>query len=227
MTVFYPDVSNVNWGNTELTRDCQQKLMDFLYQLRSQGLSAVAHKVTQGADFVDPYAWLCQTWCQQVRFPFIGYHYIDTSDPAAQAANWKAAGGGANAMLDWENGGGNLDNFWNVVNAFNAVGVNIALAYMPHWYWEEQGGGDLAPIPQNGISLVSSAYPMGDSAGPPADLYRGCDGDTGEGWTPYGGATPTIWQYTDAARISGIFVDCNAFRGTSAQLVQLFTGATA
>ena len=224
MTVFYPDVSNLQWGSTELTTQGHQKLMDFLSQLRGQGLSGVAHKMSQGSDFIDPYGAICQTWCSQTAFPFIGYHYLDTSDPTAQAANWLAAGGGVNAMFDWEDGGGDLDNFWNVVNAFNVAGVNVALGYMPHWYWNDQGGGDLAPIPQNGISLVSSAYPMGDSVGPPADLYRGCDGDSGEGWATYGGAAPTVWQFTSSARISGITVDCNAYHGTSSQLAQLFTG---
>ena len=224
MTVFFPDVSNNQWGSTELTTSGQQNLMDFLSQLRGQGLSGVAHKVSQGSDFIDPYGAICQAWCQTAVFPFIGYHYLDTSDPTAQAANWHAAGGGANAMFDWEQGGGDLDNFWNVVNAFNVAGVNVALGYMPHWYWEEQGGGDLTPIPYNGIALVSSAYPMGDSVGPPKDVYRGCDGDSGEGWAPYGGANPSAWQFTDSARISGVIVDCNAYQGTSDQLAHLFTG---
>jgi hypothetical protein len=224
VTIFYPDVSNNDWGDEDLTTQGQQNLMNFLSQLRGQGLAGVAHKMSQGSDYIDPYGAICQTWCAQKTFPFIGYHYLDTSDATTQAANWKAAGGGANAMFDWEDDGGDLGNFWDVVNSFNVAGVNVALGYMPQWYWEEQGGAPLAPVPFNGICLVSSAYPMDGSVGLAADLYRGCDGDSGEGWAPYGGATPTIWQFTDSASIAGFNVDCNAFQGSAAALQQLFTG---
>jgi lysozyme len=231
MTVFYPDVSNDNWGSTELTTAGQQALMNFLSQLRGQGLSAVAHKMSQGSGYVDPYGAICQTWCAQQVFPFIGYHYATTDDPANQVANWHCARGGNNVMIDFEdvdeNGSAtlNMGIFWDLVQAFNAANVNVALAYLPDWYANDIGA-DLSQFATSDIALVSSAYPMPDSFGPPRDLYRGCDGDTGEGWAPYHGATPTIWQYTDCARISDINVDCNAYRGTSAQLAQLFTGVT-
>lgn len=218
MTIYYPDVSNNNWGNEELTDAGQQVLYSFLSQLKQQGFAGVAHKMSQGSDFIDPYGALCQTWCDQNAFPFIGYHYIDTSDAGAQAQNWQAAGGRNNAMFDWEANSGNLDTFWAVTNAFNAAGVNVQLAYDPRWYLEGAGSGagtDISSFASNGILLVSSAYPLGSQSGFASDLYVQCGGDAGSGWAPYdGGPPPSAWQFTSSAVISGQGgVDCNAYLG--------------
>jgi hypothetical protein len=170
--------------------------------------------MSQGSDFIDPYGAIAQTWCAQNDFPFIGYHYVSTDDPAAQAQNWLAAGGGTNAMFDWEDGSGDLNTFWAVVNAFNDAGVNVQLGYMPRWYLEGAGSGagtDLSPLAANGILLVSSGYPGG--TGYASDLYAQGGGDGGEGWQPYNGATPSAWQFTDSATVGGISpIDCNATR---------------
>ena len=223
MTVFYPDVSNNQWGSTELTTAGQQALMDFLSVLRGQGLSGVSHKMSEGADFIDPYGVVCQTWCKTNVFPFIGYHFATSDDAAAQVRNWKAAGGGANVLIDFEAAGVSMATFWDLVFAFNAARINVALAYIPQWF-ADQIGADLSQFAQSGIALVSSAYPMSHWGGPPFDLYRGCGGDSGEGWAPYLGALPTVWQFSDCARIGGLSVDINAYHGTSIQLAQLFTG---
>jgi hypothetical protein len=43
------------------------------------------------------------------------------------------------------------------------------------------------------------------------------DADAGAGWLPYGGITPTIWQYTDKGTLNGQSpVDWSAFRGHEA-----------
>lgn len=211
MTLFYPDVSNVNWTNTEtLTDQGQQNLLSFLSKLASEGFAGCAHKMSQGSGFIDPYGALAQTWCAQNSLPFIGYHYLSTDDPAAQAQNFHAAGGGVNAMFDMEAGGGDLNNFWAVVNAFNTVGINVQLGYYPQWYWN--GAGDLSALTSNGILLVASAYP--DGAGAASTIYANSGGDTGEGFTPYGGATPSAWQFTDQATVAGFTVDVNAYPGT-------------
>jgi hypothetical protein len=119
-------------------------------------------------------------------------------------------------MLDWENGGGSLNNFWDVVDAFNAIGYNIQLGYCPQWYLESAGSGagtDISDFTENGIQLVSSAYDLGYQSDTPANLYTQSGGDAGEGWDWYGGEEPSAWQFTSSARISGLAVDCNAFRG--------------
>src|SRR6201993_3799201 len=165
MTVFYPDVSNNNWGSSSLTTAGQQNLMNFLSQLRGQGLSAVAHKMSEGSSYVDPYGAICQTWCQQQVYPFIGYHFATADDAGAQVRNWQAAGGGANVMIDFEdvdNGSPtlNMSIFWDLVYAFNAVNINVALAYVPQWYADDIGA-DLSAFASSDIALVSSAYRMG------------------------------------------------------------------
>ena len=63
--------------------------------------------------------------------------------------------------------------------------------------------------------LWASDYVTG--TGPPATLYAKV---TPRQWAPYGGRTPTLLQFTDAATVPGVAgeVDCSAFRGTVAQL---------
>lgn len=229
MTIFLPDLSNDNWGDEELTDAGQEKQLAFLNQLRGLGLAGMTHKASQGPGYVDPYFRIAQKYCSDNRIPFLGYHFATTDDADAQVNNWLCAGGGANVELDFEdedNGNPtlNMGIFWDLVDAFNDAKINVALAYLPKWYANDIGA-DLSQLGTNGIALHSSAYPMGDSVGPPADLYRGCDGDAGEGWAPYcAGPPPTIWQFTSTASIAGINVDCNAFHGLTTNLIQLFTG---
>jgi hypothetical protein len=225
VTLFYPDVANVNWddsGTGVPTPAGTQNLLNFLSGLQAQGFAGVAHKMSQGATFIDGYGAICQTWCAQNAFPFTGYHYLSTEDPNAQAANWLAAGGGSNMMSDHEDGGGDLDNFWAVVNSFNSVNVNAQILYEPNWYWASQGSGDLSGLASNGIYLVSSGYPGG--SGFASDIYAASGGDTGEGFVPYGGATPAAWQFTNQANVGGFTVDVNAYLGTDINV--LFGTAT-
>lgn len=229
MTLYYPDCSNNNWGNENWTQQGQDNLMSFLSQLVGQGFAGMCHKMSQDNSYIDPYGAICQTWCAQNNVPFIGYHYVGTSDAGSQAANWKAAGGGVNAMFDWEAGSGNLDEFWACVNAFNNAGVNVQLAYDPRWYLEGAGSGagtDISNFAANGILLVSSAYPLGSQVGYASDLYAQCGGDTGQGWSPYdGGPPPAAWQFTSSANIAGFSgVDCNAYLGAD---INVLFGAVA
>jgi GH25 family lysozyme M1 (1,4-beta-N-acetylmuramidase) len=213
--LFYPDVANVNWSST-------QDLTNFLSQLVTSGFAGVVHKVTQGADYQDPYWSECQQWCTSNELPYLGYHYLDTSDPTAQAQNWVNSGGGLNAMFDVEDGSGDIDNVWAVTNAFNAVGVNVQLWYLPQWYWNSIGIPDLSQLVSNNIMLVSSSYPGG--TGYASTIYANSGGDTGEGWASYGGATPSAWQFTDSATIAGFTVDCNAYLGSD---IGVLFGSTA
>ncbi len=207
-TLFYPDVSNRQWSST-------QDALDFLGKLASEGFAGVVHKCSEGSYFQDPFWQPVRKWCQQNALPYIGYHYVTTDEPDMQAQTFIGNLGGLNAMLDWEENGGDLVNFWSVVHAFNSAGVNVQMAYAPQWYWRRQGGGDLSPFMKSGISLVSAAYPGG--TGSALDIYAHSGGDTGEGWASYGNATPAGWQFTDKASIGGFVVDCNAYKGTYIQ----------
>lgn len=223
MTIFYPDVSNNNWGNENWTQQGQDNLYTFLSTLEAQGFSGVCHKMSQGNSYIDPYGALCQTWCEQNNFPFIGYHWVTEDDPASQVRTWQAAGGALDVMLDVEAGppsSGDINNFWAVVNAFNNAGIFVQLAYLPQWYWGQIGSPALS---LGDILLVSSGYP--DGTGFASGIYANSGGDSGEGWAPYGGATPTMWQFTSSATVgngSVIGVDVNAFRGDAATLAAIF-----
>ena len=61
-----------------------------------------------------------------------------------------------------------------------------------------------------GVALISSTYLPLTADGP--------------GWQPYGGVTPTIWQYTSSQPFNGMAVDFNAYKGTVEQLRTLFNG---
>lgn len=232
MTIFIPDVSNNNWGSTTLTASGQQKQMTFLSSLSGSfsSFAGLEHKMSQGAGYVDPYGAIAQNWAAKNKFPFIGYHWATTDYPVEQVANWHNAGGGNNVMIDFEDVDDNQQptlnatQFWDLVDEFNNMGVNVALAYLPEWYANNIGM-DLTPLSRNGISLINSAYPLGYSVGSPQDIYRGCGGDAGEGWASYRGGLPSLWQFTSSATL-GIFqqVDINAYHGTAQQLGSLFSG---
>lgn len=214
-TLFFPDVSNNQWSSND-------QLTGFLSQLHPQ-FAGVVHKVSQGSSYADPYWQTCRSWCEGNNMSWVGYHYVTTDDPNAQAAQWNANNGGPFAMLDFESGAGDMGNFWRVVDAFNNAGISISLAYIPAWYWQQIGEPDLSYLTRNQISLVSSNYPAGP--GTATDIYAHAGGDGGPGWASYGGASPTVWQFTDRATIAGIDVDCNAYRGEGPNLDALFTGS--
>jgi hypothetical protein len=102
--------------------------------------------------------------------------------------------------------------------------------YLPRWVWEQWGRPSLTGLAGQ-IVLVSSAYP--DKISRPFRVaYAYAGADRGPGWAPYGGLTPALWQFTDAALIPGVRGgtrggDCNAFRGTPSDLVHLLTGQPA
>ena len=215
MTQFYPDVSNLQW-------DSDQDVINFLSQLHAEGFAGVVHKVSQGSSYADPYWQTCRSWCEQNDLSWLGYCYVTTDDPDAQAEQFNANNGGPFAMLDFEYGAGDIDHFWDVVNAFNNAGVSVSMAYFPKSWWGRIGDPDLSYLAANQISLISANYPGG--YGTASELYANVGGDGGPGWSPYGGATPTVWQFTDCASIAGLQVDCNAYNGPGPNLDALFTG---
>jgi hypothetical protein len=220
VTLFYPDVSNLQWGGPNYNGAAA--LTAFLERLKPE-FAGVVGKVSQGSGFADPDWQTLRSWCEGNDLSWLGYHYVDTSDADAQARCFVNNNGGPFAMLDVEDGSGDIDQFWAVVNAFNNAGVSITLAYLPAWYWEDIGEPDLSPLAQNQIALVSSNYAGGPA--PASVIYADSGGDSGPGWNPYGDAFPTCWQFSDMAEVAGITVDCNAYRGAGPNLDALFTGA--
>lgn len=205
MTLYFPDVSNNQWQNTG-------QATAFTAALPGEGFSAISHKVTEGTYYRDPYWAAVLAQARASGLIAIGYHYVTTDSPAAQAAAYRNACGDVDVpcMLDFEANSGDISNFWAVWNAFTAAGINVRLSYIPHWYWQNIG----SPVLTGVSGLVSSNY---YERGQYASIeYTDAGGDAGPGWTPYGGVTPACWQFTDAALIAGINVDCNAFRGSLA-----------
>lgn len=210
MTLYGPDVSNNNWNSVA-------QLESFLSQLAGEGFSWIEAKCSEGNYYQDPYWVPTLAWCRKNDFPAVPYHYVTTNDAASQVQTFVGNGGGTTVMLDFEANSGDINNFWAVVNAFNAAGVQVTLSYVPHWYWQEIGSPDLTGAP----GLIASSYVGG--SGYASALYPG--DDWANGWFSYGGATPAILQFTDAAIVAGVSVDCNAFKGSLDELNTLLTGA--
>jgi hypothetical protein len=102
LTIYYPDLSNNDWSPGD---DIASWLNDCIF---NEGYSAICHKVTEGASFQDAYWGTVHAWCANNNVPLIGYHFVNTDDPAAQAANWvNWVGWEVPCMLDFEAGSTN------------------------------------------------------------------------------------------------------------------------
>jgi lysozyme len=212
-TLYGVDVSNNNWVSVSAAQT-------FIASLPAQGYSWVEAKVSEGDYYTDPYWPATLAACQTANIPVVGYHYAIAADPpAAQVQTFVGNNGGNTVMIDFEANSGDINDFWALVNAFNAGGVQVVLSYLPQWYWSEIGSPDLTNVP----GLISSSYFQSGTFG--SVEYNDAGGDSGPGWNAYGGATPVIWQFTDGDIVDGFSVDGNAFKGTQDQLQTLLTGA--
>lgn len=189
MTLHFPDVAHYQAG------------------LDLAGYPAAIAKATQGTAYVDPEYARFRQQAIQLRLVFAAYHWVDTSDLQQQAAHAHAVIGSTPTMWDAEAAGATVPRLLDLTARYRALGGKPSLVYLPHWWWQQLGSPDLRPLLQAGLALVSSNYPAAGYS------------DNGPGWQPYGGVTPTIWQYTDKP------FDMNAFKGTVAQLAAVFTGA--
>lgn len=199
MTIAFPDLSN--WEpNLNL----------------EPATVAVIAKATEGLYYKDKSYPRFKAEAAAQGSVFSGYHFLKAEqDPAAQAAYYFAYAGTVPCMLDVETEGSSkptLDEVLAFAARLKTIGGRCWASYFPHWYWELVGG-DLSRLTAAGIVLVSSNY----------TAYS----DSGPGWEPYGGATPRIWQYTNAKQYGGAPCDFNAFKGTVAELATLVNGAPA
>jgi GH25 family lysozyme M1 (1,4-beta-N-acetylmuramidase) len=121
---------------------------------------------------------------------------------------------------------------WDDVRQFHdrfyAVDGRVLVWYIPRWFWNNRSNGIDLNRPNLTVlkgPLVQSNYAGGD--GTPKQVYANAGGDAGPGWDDvYGGRRPDIWQYTAGGNCPGASnnTDCNAFRGTFAQLSNLLAG---
>lgn len=210
MTVFIADIASYQAGlNLSALTDCV----------------AVEVKCTEGATYANPdYAgWVAQGHSDGL--PLLAYHYVDGSAASAQATNLKShiSDSSLRVMFDAEKGSVDLPHTLAVVDASVAAGLSPRFLYLPRWFWQQIGSPDLSgPLGSRGLLLINAAYPSSNT-GTAAALYPG---DNAAGWEPYGGVTPTLYQFTSTALEGGQKVDVNAFRGTRDGFLTLLGGSS-
>ncbi|AWH13859.1 lysin A [Mycobacterium phage Ejimix] len=204
------DPNAVTWG---IDISNHQGEMD-LNRVKAEGFDFIWCKVSEGANYRDPFWPGNRDKARAAGLILAGYHYVRTGDPAAQAKTFVEHLGDRSipAMLDFEDGSGNIEQFWAVKAEIEKLGVQVRLSYIPDWYWERIGKPDLSKVP----GLISSEYVSG--TGYASVLYPG---NSSNFWKAYGGRTPDVLQFTDRALVAGKSVDANAFRGTPDKLRRL------
>ncbi|MGO8957458.1 MAG: GH25 family lysozyme [Streptosporangiaceae bacterium] len=198
-TLMYPDVSSAQAG------------------MSLAGAAAVCAKVTEGTGYANPWFATFMSQAAAEGALFFAYHFLHEDQAAAQAAWCHQHAGGIPLMVDCEPAAGSnpqLVDLTDFADVYRRLGGTVHLAYLPRWHWADLGSPPLAPLAKRAIALVSSDYlPYSDN---------------GPGWQPYGGITPSVWQWTETAHWNGQLVDRNAFKGNVAQLRALITtGSTA
>ncbi len=150
---------------------------------------------------------------------FVAYHFMRADESAEAQATWIGSRIGDTSLpleLDVETEGSSKPTFAQVIalaKACKARGLRVKLLYLPRWYWQQIGSPNMSELNTLGIGLISSSYPGG--SGTAAKLYPG---DNSAGWSPYGGVTPLLYQFTDQATDGGLKLDMNAYRGSREQL---------
>lgn len=190
MTIFYNDLSSYDAG--------------FVIPA---GTPAVVAKATEGVYYHDAQYANFKAQAAKLGVPFSGYHFLKSeSSPEAQAAYYHDFAPGVPCMLDVETEGGSrpgVDWVLRFMKALEGLGGRVWGVYYPHWYLSLTGG-DLGSVERAGAVIISSFY----------QTYS----DSGDGWLPYGGATPRIWQFKSVPQ------DTNAFKGSAAELAALING---
>lgn len=128
--------------------------------------------------------------------------------------------------LDCEtNAGLHVDHIREYKRRLEAAGVRVPGIYTYVPFWEGKVSPSEPDMGEFGY-LWKAAYPGG--TGTAAQVYSASGGDGSRNWTyPLGNRKPDLWQFTDRASIAGYQVDCNAFKGTEAELRAIFYGGSA
>jgi GH25 family lysozyme M1 (1,4-beta-N-acetylmuramidase) len=197
---------------------------------KAQGIEFVTHKLTEGANYVDPNAARALAAFRSADFQAIGvYHVVRSGDVAAQvafmlaqltkAAPWWKTFPGFFLQVDLET--------WDYDNVPASTGVNFGkmlrskaqkctIMYASHGEYGNRLTDWDGP-------LWNANYPT-DKTGPFKLLYPG---NGYAGFNPYSGQTPIIAQYTSKATIGDLTTcDANAYPGTLDQLLTLINGGS-
>jgi hypothetical protein len=232
VTVHTVDVSHHDWERAGGRLDWDR--------VAAAGIAAVCVRASygdpSGARWPSPHAGEMMRGAGRAGMAVGGYHNLVRGDTASvrRQVDWlrrEMDGGSASwAMVDVERyeellAAGREPRIGDVrawCVRWHAVEARPLLMYLPRWVWQHMGSPELRSL---GCPLVASDYGA-NAAGAPAELYASRGGDGGRGWQPYGGVTPTLWQYGSEARVPGLSskTDINAFRGTPSELRALLGG---
>lgn len=107
-----------------------------------------------------------------------------------------------------------------LVDALQDSGYTVPWAYIPRWYWQQQGSPSLAGLPP----LWSSRYPD-NKAGSLQSEYNAIPASY---WTGYGGLRVGLLQFTSSGKLVNYpsVLDFSAFPGTRAQLLAVLQGGS-
>lgn len=192
---------------------------DFDYA--GSGLDAHAIKATEGSTYRNPSFAGQLSRARATGRPTIAYHYVRSGDTTGQLANIRGyVPAGVPVALDLE-AGGDVPTTRALALALRGAGYVVPLLYCPAWWLSANGGlnTDTRPI----APLWSSQYPAGGSN--LVSVYAAAGGDSGAGWSAYGGQVPALWQFSSSITIGGYSaIDVSAFRGTRTQLAALLGG---
>ena len=174
------------------------------------GAPACIAKATEGTTFTDTFYTWHRGQAVAMGIPFAAYHWVNTADLAGQAAHaYQVVGPGTPVMWDAEAAGSTVPRLLELTSRYRGLGGVASLVYLPRWWWRDHlGAPDLRPLADAGLALISSDY---DNAPP-------------DGWAPYGGVTPAVWQFTSTRPFNGRLCDFNRYPGTVEQLRALFAG---
>ena len=106
-----------------------------------------------------------------------------------------------------------------VHRAIRALGYEVPLLYLPHWYWSGWLGSPALPAELG--RLVTADY-GGNAPATLADGYRSRGGDGGLGWNGYGGLQVAMWQFTSTALVGGKAIDGGACKSDLAAFFKIW-----
>lgn len=177
-------------------------------------------------------------WFSDRNVPFAAYHFVYQTEPhAGTTSSGRSADAQAQTihasvqdktipiMLDWEkdsyvkNGkeiiisSASFDEVLAVKNSTEKLGYTVKWLYTGRWWWQFKGSPTLSG---NGFDLVNADYgnQAVDGKYEIEQRYKDRGGDSGRGWTSYGGLANKIWQYGSRIHWGNLYMDMNAIRET-------------
>ena len=198
-------------------------------QAYREGLRFCYAKVTEHDDFKDDKWPRNRDLAQEAGIKIAGYHFLRGDYPEeAQADNLASWLGDDEipVIIDCEKREDDEQQIFSyptigTVRRFREAcrerSVRVSMLYLPRWYWQERFGAGLSKLPP----LINSNYGT-EPLGGPASVYETVGGDEAAPWSPYGGQTPSIWQFSRKAMVAGQRVDVNAYRGSLTDLDRWF-----